>query len=78
MELLKTIYNKVVLRILRAIGFVNSLILLTLFYYLILGPVALIRFFFRCSSSVGGEKCKSYWIKRKDSENSIESMKVQF
>lgn len=42
-DILRNIYNKTVLRVLRFIGLVNSIILLSLFYYLILGPMAVVR-----------------------------------
>ncbi|MFC1748555.1 hypothetical protein ACFL2V_07080 [Pseudomonadota bacterium] len=58
---LNELYKRLV-KLLRVVGVVNSVILLTLFYYLILGPIAVVRKMF--SKVNDGEEIKSsYWVK---------------
>lgn len=61
---------------LKAFGRVNSALLLTVFYYLILGPVAVV---FQIVKVFKVEKkTKSYWIKRTQEQETEETLRRQF
>ncbi len=63
----------------RALAFVNTRILLTLFFVIVIGPIALVLKLFRkdfLERRVGSSA--SYWKKREPSENSLEQALRQF
>jgi hypothetical protein len=67
------------MRFARALAFVNTRVLLTIFYVLVIGPIALVL------SVIGKDFLErkidaslSYWKKREPSEHTLESASRQF
>ncbi|HJN62442.1 MAG TPA: hypothetical protein QGH92_02565 [Candidatus Parcubacteria bacterium] len=58
----------------RIFGKVNSFVILTLFYFIIIGPISLARKFFNLFRSK--EQPESYWVAKEESDKS--NFKHQF
>jgi hypothetical protein len=76
-KFLKTLKEKIN-NLARAIGTAQSALLLTLFYYLILGPIALIYRGARSFSKPKSLNPDTYWIKRPTSKPTKENLQKQF
>jgi len=59
-------------------GKVNSLVILSLFYFLILGVVAVLMKIVGVFGKKGEDKGKSYWMPREQTEDSEEALLRQF
>lgn len=75
-EIIKVLKNRTY-AVLKTIGVVQSSILLTVFYYLILGPFALVYKLSRSFSKQPANR-QTFWIKRNDPKPTQELLQKQF